>query len=72
MYINTFFLYIESEVEVKLLDRDRDMSRLDTQHRIGALASFHQPLSICAFQRDSFKKDNHHQVQPPHLRKDMV
>lgn len=58
----TSLLNIVSEVEVELLDRDRDVSRLDAEDWVGALASFHQPLSICAFQWDSFKKDNHHQV----------
>lgn len=49
LLLHTSFLYIVSEVEVELFDRDRDVSRLDTQDWIGTLASLYQPLSICAF-----------------------
>lgn len=70
MLVHTSFLDIVSKVKVELFHRHRYVSRLDTEDWIGALVSLHQPLSICAFQWDSFKQDDHHQVQPPHLEND--
>lgn len=69
VFVYTSFLDIVSEVEVKLFDWYRDVSRLNTEDWVGALAALHQSFSISAFQRDSFKKDDHHKVQPPHLRR---
>lgn len=65
--IQTSFLNVVSQVEVKLFDSHRNVSRLDTEDRVGALLSLYQALAICAFQRDTFKQDDHHQVQPPYL-----
>lgn len=66
---STSLLDVVSEVKVQLFDGDGDVSRLHTQQGVTALTSLHKPLSICAFQRDSFKQDHHDQVQPPHLQK---
>lgn len=69
MLEQTSLLNIVSKVEVKLFDGDGNVSRLDTEDWIGALAPLHQPLTICAFQRDAFKQDDHNQVQSPDLGK---